>query len=216
MDPLMERIVLSLDEKVEVSAALIREACGEAKRPAIGFSGGKKSVALLSQFRSACALPLKVFLVRTPAEFESRTRFAEKLKKLWRLDLIVASVPDEEASADPQTCCRPQIARALARLAEAHAIDLLMLGNSFEDPRPVELPEGSCLSCVNPILHFGDGDIRDYMEKHRLPHCSLYDEGYTKLDCRRCTAEPQTRDPRAAVTEEERLIREKMKRLGYL
>ena len=216
MDKLMQWTELPLDEKAEISGKLIRDALSGAKRPAIGFSGGKKSVVLLHLVRQECALPFKVFCVRAEDEFENMARFTEKLKKLWHLDLAIAFSKNEPIATDSQLCCRPAVAAALSQLAQTHAIDCLFLGNAFEDPRPIQQPDGKEISCINPIFHFSDRDICDYIKKHKIPRCSLYDEGYEKLDCRRCTPAPAAGPSDATATEDEKLIKERLKRLGYL
>lgn len=216
MDKLMQWTTLPLDEKAEISRKLIRDALSGAKRPAVGFSGGKKSVVLLHLVRQECALPFKVFCVRTEEEFETMVRFTEKLKKLWRLDLANAFSKNEHIAADSRLCCSPAIAASLSQLAQTHAIDCLFLGNAFEDPRRIQPPDGKGISCINPIFHFSNRDICDYIKKHNIPRCLLYAEGYEKLDCRRCTPAPAAGPSDAAVTEEEKLIKERLKRLGYL
>jgi 3'-phosphoadenosine 5'-phosphosulfate sulfotransferase (PAPS reductase)/FAD synthetase len=215
MDPLLRNATLSLDEKEEIARKLIRDALPGIKRPAIGFSGGKKSVVLLCLMRQECTLPLKVFYVRIGDEFENMTQFTIKLKKLWHLDLTVESWTDEASEADFRLCCRPPIAAALKFLVQKHAIDCLFLGNAFDDPRPINPADGIDIACVNPIFHFSDSDIRDYIKKHKIPCCSLYDEGYEKLDCKCCTLPPAAKSSEAA-TEEEALIKEKLRGLGYI
>jgi phosphoadenosine phosphosulfate reductase len=215
MNPLMQGTLQPLGEKEEIARKLIRDALSGANKPAIGFSGGRKSVVLLHLVRQESALPLKVFCVRSGDEFESMARFTEKLKRLWRLDLEMTSFPNEHVEADSQLCCRPAVAAALNQLAQTQAIDCVFLGNAFEDPRRIQIMYG--ISCVNPIFHFSNRDICDYIKKYKLPRCSLYDEGYEKLDCRRCTPEPAAGPGDAtAAEEEEKLIKERLKRLGYL
>jgi 3'-phosphoadenosine 5'-phosphosulfate sulfotransferase (PAPS reductase)/FAD synthetase len=216
MDLLKQRTILPLDEKEKVSKRLIRDALSCIKRPAIGFSGGKKSVMLLYLVKQECNLPLKVLFVRINGEFENMVWFVEKLKRLWHFDLIVESSTGNGPAVDPQFCCRPAIAAGLNRSVQANAIDCLLLGNTFEDPRRIKLPEGMEMSCVNPILHFSDKDIRDYIHKHKIPRCSLYDDGYEKIDCRRCTSPPATRLSDPDADENEAVIKERLKRLGYL
>ncbi len=36
---------------------------------------------------------------------------------------------------------------------------------------------------VNPILEWSTQDVWDYIKKHSLPCCSLYDQGYTRIGC---------------------------------
>jgi 3'-phosphoadenosine 5'-phosphosulfate sulfotransferase (PAPS reductase)/FAD synthetase len=216
IDQLTQGAALPLNEKAELSRKLIRDALSGAKKPAIGFSGGKKSVVLLYLVRQECTIPLKVFYVRMVNEFENMARFTEKLKRLWQFNLDVESPTDGGVTADPQLCCRPPVTAGLRKLVETHAIDCLFLGNAFEDPRQIKPPAESGISCINPIFDFTDREIHDYIKTCKIPRCSLYTGGYEKLDCRRCTPAPAVRAPDSAATEDEKLIKEKLKGLGYL
>jgi phosphoadenosine phosphosulfate reductase len=37
-----------------------------------------------------------------------------------------------------------------------------------------------------PILYWTDEDVWQYIEEQKLPYCSLYDEGFTRLGCIGC------------------------------
>lgn len=39
---------------------------------------------------------------------------------------------------------------------------------------------------VAPILHWQDSDVWEFIHTERLPYCSLYDEGFTRLGCVGC------------------------------
>jgi phosphoadenosine phosphosulfate reductase len=212
----MSEVFSSLEKKVEAARDLIRRALPGAKNPAVGFSGGKKSVVLLHMIRQESTLPLKVFYVRPADEIKNMGWFTEKLKKLWRFDLTIELAGDNEAAADLQLCCRPPIAAALGQLVQTNAIDCLFLGNAGEDPRQIKLQNDCGITSINPILDFSEKDIRKYIKEYKVPHCSLYDEGYGKLDCRRCTQVPTAKPLDVNAVEEETLIKEKLKRLGYL
>jgi phosphoadenosine phosphosulfate reductase len=206
----------SWEKKAEAARNLIRRALPGAKKPAIGFSGGKKSVVLLHMIRQEFTLPLKVIYVRPAEEIKNMGWFTEKLKKLWHLDLTIELARDNEAAADLQLCCRPPIAAALGQLVQTNAIDCLFLGNSAEDPRQIKLQNDCEITYINPIFDLSDKDIHKYIKEYKVPHCSLYDEGYGKLDCRRCTQIPAAKPLDINAVEEETLIKEKLKQLGYL
>lgn len=39
---------------------------------------------------------------------------------------------------------------------------------------------------VNPIVDWADEDVWDFLNENNIPHCCLYDEGYTRLGCIGC------------------------------
>lgn len=39
---------------------------------------------------------------------------------------------------------------------------------------------------VRPILRWTEADIWEYIEENRLPYCSLYDEGFSRIGCVMC------------------------------
>lgn len=39
---------------------------------------------------------------------------------------------------------------------------------------------------VNPIVDWTDEDVWDFLNENNIPHCCLYDEGYTRLGCIGC------------------------------
>jgi phosphoadenosine phosphosulfate reductase len=202
-----------MNEQLALSRNLIRSALADAKNPGIAFSGGKKSVLLLHLARHECKVPLKVICVRTDNEHEKLVHFTEKIRRLWRLDLI-AERSDGDSQPDPILCCRPAIAGVLKQAVEKYKLDAILLGNNSEDRHPVIMDE-ALHSFFNPIQHITGGEIRSLIAKLGLPLCSLYEEGYEKLDCRLCTYAPPS-GPSHSSAEDEEIIKTKMKRLGYI
>ena len=41
-----------------------------------------------------------------------------------------------------------------------------------------------------PIIDWSDGDVWEYLDGKNLPHCSLYDEGFTRIGCVCCPLSP--------------------------
>lgn len=41
-------------------------------------------------------------------------------------------------------------------------------------------------TCFNIIIDWTDEDVWDFIHRHEIPYCSLYDEGFTRLGCIGC------------------------------
>ena len=63
---------------------------------------------------------------------------------------------------------------------------VLNLDNS-ESRRAVEICYRTQKTLVNPIIDWEDSEVWEFLnEVAKVPHCSLYDEGYTRLGCIGC------------------------------
>lgn len=55
-----------------------------------------------------------------------------------------------------------------------------------ESRRMVENCMSSHKVTVNPIIDWTDGEVWEFIEKHNVPYCKLYDEGFTRIGCIGC------------------------------
>ena len=39
---------------------------------------------------------------------------------------------------------------------------------------------------VSPIIHWTERDVWEFLNKNGIPHCELYDQGYTRIGCICC------------------------------
>ncbi|MFZ3169370.1 MAG: phosphoadenosine phosphosulfate reductase family protein [Candidatus Methanoperedens sp.] len=185
----------TLEEKEKLAKNIIIDNIKKAKNPFVLFDGDNYSLIILHMVREIQKTP--VLFVDTSLEFEEIHRFVEKMRKLWRFDLIKEvnkiNVDDVQRSFQLR-------AEVIKNAAKKHNIDLL-----FTD---LESMDGSF---VNPISTFSKEDIWNYIKKYNLPYCSLYDKGYEVIDFKPCAKikdMPEQKD--------EEIIKEKLKKLGYL
>lgn len=52
--------------------------------------------------------------------------------------------------------------------------------------RTVEHCYRTSKTLVNPIVDWSDENVWEFLNKHNLPHCCLYDQGYKRLGCIGC------------------------------
>lgn len=95
----------SLYRKERDSIYVIREALACCQRPALLWSLGKDSTALLHLVRKACLgrVPMPVIHLDTGAKFPEMYAFRDHWAEAWNLDLRVAQ--NEQAMARGVTCC---------------------------------------------------------------------------------------------------------------
>lgn len=78
--------------------------------------------------------------------------------------------------------------RALMELnAYSSKKNLIKLNNdNSENRRLVEGCQVKSKHMVNPIIHWSDEDVWEFIRKYNLPYCELYDQGWERLGCIGC------------------------------
>ena len=64
--------------------------------------------------------------------------------------------------------------------------EVIMNDDNDANRRMVEQCYRTQKTMVNPIVDWTDKDVWDFLNENNIPHCSLYDEGYTRLGCIGC------------------------------
>ena len=64
--------------------------------------------------------------------------------------------------------------------------EVIMNDDNDANRRMVEQCYRTQKTMVNPIVDWTDKDVWDFLNENGIPHCSLYDEGYTRLGCIGC------------------------------
>lgn len=212
---------LTLVEKERIARDIVKDSVINAKNPFVCFSGGKKSTVLLHLIKQSYEGELNVLHIDTTVEFDNIYLYIEKMRKLWQFNLVRERRSDIEAiriAENKEECCKKLIMEPLKNTIEKYKIDCLFVGITCHEKEgekfvPVEDDDYS----VHPILHFTEVDIWDYIRKYNLPYCSLYDQGYRKLDCEPCTKIVSEGNERSySDIQEEEMIKDRLRRLGYL
>jgi len=125
----------NLDELENKSLFVIREAVKQAKNPAIMWSMGKDSTALLWLVRKAFfgKVPFPAIHIDTGYKFPEMYEYRKKYSEQWKLDLRIAK--NEEAikegigphNSDHVTCCTKLKTLALKDYIEKEKFDVLFV-----------------------------------------------------------------------------------------
>lgn len=64
--------------------------------------------------------------------------------------------------------------------------EVIMNDDNDSNRRMVEMCFRTNKRMLNPIIDWTDEDVWRFLNENNIPHCSLYDEGYTRLGCIGC------------------------------
>ena len=64
--------------------------------------------------------------------------------------------------------------------------EVIMNDDNDNNRRMVEMCFRTNKRMVNPIVDWTDDDVWQFLNENNIPHCSLYDEGYSRLGCIGC------------------------------
>jgi phosphoadenosine phosphosulfate reductase len=208
-------------EKETKAIDIIRSALVKSKNPCACFSGGKNSLVLLHYLKEYGPPDLSVIYIDTGSEFPEVQSYMQKMKKLWRLNLFIVK-PEEQFNETTKTnecSCDNRKKETLVRLLSQRNYDCVFIGDTSESLTSlsnavISYPE--LLSViVKPLFQFTSNDIWNHIREHNLPHCSLYEKGYQKIDCISCSHRNKIPE-NTLIQDDEEIIKEKLKNLGYL
>lgn len=215
----------TLEQKEEKSLEIIKEALQRFEgKLATTFTGGKDSLVVLHLFKRLGdgKVNVPVLNLDTTVKFKEVIGFRDQLARDWDLNLIITTneegVKQVKIAEDREGCCHLLKTEAINMAVEEHGWTALVTGVRW-DEQPARIDEEYFSerpehTRIQPILHFTEIDIWDYIEKYDLPYCELYDQGYRSLGCEPCTKK-STR-PRGDGPEREGRSQEKEEIMGQL
>ena len=96
-----------------------------------------------------------------------------------------------ESVENRKLCCAIRKLKPLARALEG--LDAWITGlrkgqsETRNNLKVVEWDENNGLIKINPLLHWSEEEIRDYIDAHNIPYNPLHDKGYPSIGCQPCT-----------------------------
>lgn len=220
----------TLAQKEAKSIGILKEALERFDgKIATTFTGGKDSLTVLHMLKRIGdgQVQVPVLNLDTTAKFKEVLEFRDRMARDWDLDLIITTnregLKKINLAVDHEQCCLVMKAEAIDMTVAEHGWRALITGVRW-DEQPARISEEYFSerpehTRVQPILHFSELDIWAYIEKHQLPYCELYDQGYRSLGCEPCTvksAKPRGDGPeREGRAQEKEQIMAQLRDLGY-
>jgi phosphoadenosine phosphosulfate reductase len=210
------------EQKERLAKETVKNILAKAKNPCICFSGGKKSIVLLHLIKSVTKAPIPVIFIDTTVNFENTCHYVEKMRKLWGFHLVTGTPhePIDTIALDKDLCCNSLIVTPLCEVIQKNKFDYVFIGSIRAEDHMKRLldahPGKNEYILISPSEHFLPEDIWQSIHVYNLPYCSLYDSGYARVDCKPCSQIDESRQKNSLMPDEEELIKEKLKKLGYL
>ena len=147
---------------------------------------------------------IEVVFIDTGYHFPETLETVELVRRRYGLNLRIMTVQhhaDELWKIDPENCCSAvkvgQLDRALAG-KQAWMSGLRRVEADNRGKAPLIARDLRGLVKINPIAHWSDRDVSDYIDDHDVPVNPLIARGYLSIGCMPCTV-PATDvgDPRS-------------------
>jgi len=151
-------------------------------------------------------LDIKVFCLDTNLLFDETYKLWDSIEK--RFNITIESVSpiltlegqaklhkEELWKSDPDRCCYLRKVLPLQKYLSNKSAWITGLRRSQSELRKnvdkIEWDSNTKVFKLNPLVHWSQDRIWDYIEEHNLPYNPLHDEGYPSIGCIPCT-EPAT------------------------
>ncbi len=228
-----ELMELSLEEKIEYSKKIIKEALEKfgPEKMAVAWTGGKDSTTMVWLYLEACKelgvqMPGCMFIDEGYV-FEEIWDIFNKLKEEWNLNVTIAKntdvsdkaekvgdmvkvsslnernkkeialleIEDKEFPFEPESFIGNHLMKTIAMNVFLETNEMQALSTAIRwDEQEARIEEthfnprpNPPHTRVQPILHFSERDIWDFMFKYKIPFCELYKEGYRSLGAKGST-----------------------------
>ena len=109
----------------------------------------------------------------------------EELVKKEGINLFYNGIDQRKA------CCRVRKLNPLKRAFEGLEVWICGLRNEQSITRQgvqlVEWDDGNQLIKLNPLIHFTEAEVWEYIKKNHVPYNKLHDQGFPSIGCQPCT-----------------------------
>jgi phosphoadenosine phosphosulfate reductase len=154
---------------------------------------------------------IPVLFLETGYHFPETLAYRDKIAAEWKLNLInleaKQSVADQEAQfgilnqTAPDQCCKKRKVEPLFAGLANYDLWFTALRReqsptraNLQEVEPFKLPTGKTLQKISPLATWTVKEVWGYLHRHGIEALPLYDQGYTSIGCKPCTAIPVSAD----------------------
>jgi len=212
-----------LSEKLNSTISLIETFLRRARNPHILFWPNQRSVLCVYLIQKYLPTMPPILLIDTKLIFEEVHLFAQKLKKLWRLNIVKRSYEDERDSVMEKVggvnCCLSRKSEVLKKAILDLNIDRILSGIKPDVLKLQWCPgakiEDGESTVFNPTLDLSDSEILLLSKELNLPRCSLWQAGIMEPECSPCTSLPGPDGKPGSYSDDRQEVIQRLKSLGY-
>jgi phosphoadenosine phosphosulfate reductase len=183
----------SLNDKINKSKSVLKQALdnwGENLGVLCNFGNECVVVThLLREINGNTDFP--IIFIDHGQHFPEIYEFKEKLSNLWNLKIISVKPKKEydEVKGDKKECCYWLKTEPFQRAVNDNQLKAVCIPAHPDDYsiENVEKGEEEKFHRVYPISDWSENEIWRYIRINKLPYCSIYDKGYTALNCKNCS-----------------------------
>jgi phosphoadenosine phosphosulfate reductase len=198
------------DLKTQAAVTLIADLLKKEGSPAVTSSFQHECVVLVHMILQQRP-DIPVLFLETGYHFPETLAYRDKIAAAWKLNLInleaKQSVADQEAQfgilnqTAPDRCCKLRKVEPLFAGLAHYDLWFTALRReqsptraNLQEVEPFKLPNGKTLQKISPLASWTVKEIWAYLNRHSIEHLPLYDQGYTSIGCKPCTALPVSAD----------------------
>jgi phosphoadenosine phosphosulfate reductase len=226
---MVRRENLTFPEKIAKSKEILQEALQRFEgKIALAWTGGKDSTTALHLLREVNGghVPIPVLNIDTSVKFKEIYDFRDRLAAEWALDLRIESNVEAlktiKIAENKEECCFLLKAEVIRASLDKYGWQALITGIRWDEQpergredyfSPQHNPEHIR---VQPILHFTEKDIWQYIKTYDVPYCELYHQGFRSLGCEPCTRHGHHGGPeRGGRDPKKEEIMKRLRKMGY-
>jgi phosphoadenosine phosphosulfate reductase len=197
---------LDLNMKIAEAQALIAAELAKSTVPCVTSSFQHECMVLVHMIREQRP-EIPVLFLETGYHFPETIAYRDEMASAWNLNLrnleAKQSVAAQEAEfgllyqTEPNRCCGFRKVAPLFAGLQDHDTWFTALRREQSPTRAnlqhvesFKLPTGKSLEKVSPLATWTVKDVWNYIHRHNIPYLSLYDQGFTSIGCKPCTALP--------------------------
>lgn len=133
-----------------------------------------------------------------PETYETRDRLAERYGITFKQVTPILTLKEQQASygpelwrKDPNQCCYIRKVQPLEQTLSNYSAWVTGIRREQSPTRRhtriVEWDDRFRLTKINPLAHWREEDVWDYIREHDVPYNPLHDEQYPSIGCAPCT-----------------------------